>query len=402
MSAERRRRVLVLGSTGSIGCSTLDVISRNSSQFEVCGLVAHKSADTLLEQTARFKPRRVSLLDSDACIANAHRFPGVQITDQMSEVCEWCASDEVDIVVAAIVGAAGLAPTLAAVRAGKTVLLANKESLVLTGALMMEAAVKSGARILPVDSEHNAIFQSLPSDYERLDPQASGVSRIWLTASGGPFRNAHPDSLHAVTPEQAVAHPNWKMGRKISVDSATMANKGLELIEAHWLFGLSSADLSVIIHPQSIIHSMVQYRDGSFLAQLGSPDMRTPIANCLAYPQRVEAGVAPLDLVSIARLDFEQPDLTRFPALRLARQALEAGGTAAAVFNAANEVAVDAFLNSQIRFTSISACIDQCLQTHLSVAADSIDTVLRADANGREIARAWCNNEGQSHSSART
>lgn len=394
MSAGRRSRVLVLGSTGSIGCSTLDVISRNTDRFEVCGLVAHRSADTLLEQAVRFAPRYLSLLDPQACEANAHRFEKGKLTASMQTVCQWCASDDVDIVVAAIVGAAGLAPALAAVKAGKTVLLANKESLVLTGALMMDAAARSGARILPVDSEHNAIFQSLPANFDRLNPAASGVSRIWLTASGGPFRDRDPASLHDVSPEQAVAHPNWKMGRKISVDSATMANKGLELIEAHWLFGLGSDALSVIIHPQSIIHSMVQYRDGSFLAQLGSPDMRTPIANCLAYPERVEAGVTPLDLVSIGRLDFQEPDLIRFPALRLARQSLETGGTSPAVFNAANEVAVDAFLTSQIRFTAIAACVEDALNRHVSGKADSIDTVLQADAHAREIARAWCNNRG--------
>ncbi len=396
MSTGRRSRVLVLGSTGSIGCSTLDVISRNADQFEVWGLVAHRNADRLLEQSANFKSRRLALLDSGAYADHSHRFTAGSVTDSMQAVCDWCASDEVDIVVAAIVGAAGLAPTLAAVKAGKTVLLANKESLVLTGALMMDAAARSGARILPVDSEHNAIFQSLPPDYDRLNPAASGVSHIWLTASGGPFRNAPTESLHDVTPDQAVAHPNWKMGRKISVDSATMANKGLELIEAHWLFGLGSQNLGVIIHPQSIIHSMVQYRDGSFLAQLGSPDMRTPIANCLAYPKRVEAGVKPLDLVSISRLDFEAPDMQRFPALRLARHALESGGTAPAVFNAVNEVAVDAFLNGQIRFTAISLCIEDVLQGHNTCPADSIDVVLQADLTAREIARAWCHNTGQS------
>ena len=390
MQVSGRRRVLVLGSTGSIGKSTLDVIARNADAFEVTGLVAHRSADVLLQQIKETGARRAALLDQQAHSEQHHRFDNIDLTADMSRVCEWCASDDVDIVVAAIVGAAGLAPTLAAVKAGKTVLLANKESLVLTGALMMDAAAQSGARILPVDSEHNAIFQSLPADFDRLQPADSGVSRIWLTASGGPFRQADPATLGAVTPEQAVAHPNWSMGRKISVDSATMANKGLELIEAHWLFGLPSARLSVIIHPQSIVHSLVQYVDGSFLAQLGSPDMRTPIANCLAYPQRIDAGVAPLDLVAIGRLDFSEPDLTRFPALRLARLALEAGGTAGAAFNAANEVAVEAFLNRQIAFTSIAACIDSVLQLQPSEPADAIERVLRADAQARELATVWC------------
>lgn len=395
MAESRRRRVLVLGSTGSIGQSTLDVIARNPDAFELVGLVAHSSADTLLQQVQATGVRWCALLDEAAQRANRHRFDAVTFAGTQRAVCDRCQQDDVDIVVAAIVGAAGLLPTLAAIQAGKTVLLANKESLVLTGALMMDAARRSGARILPVDSEHNAIFQSLPADFDRLHPQDSGVSCIWLTASGGPFRQSDPGSLVHVTPEQAVAHPNWKMGRKISVDSATMANKGLELIEAHWLFGLPSVALRVIIHPQSIIHSMVEYIDGSFLAQLGSPDMRTPIANCLAYPQRIPAGVKSLNLLEVGRLDFETPDLARFPALRLARQALEMGETAPAVYNAANEVAVDAFLNGRIRFTEIASCIETTLSRHIVQVADSLEAVHHADQQARELADQWCRSNGQ-------
>jgi 1-deoxy-D-xylulose-5-phosphate reductoisomerase len=390
MADAMRKRVLILGSTGSIGCSTLDVIGLNPEQFEVVGLVAHRNADRLFQQAQQFSPRFVALLDTQAHQQHAQRFSTAVLASDMESVCAACRSDEVDIVVAAIVGAAGMLPTLAALEAGKTVLLANKESLVLTGSLMMDAARRSGARILPVDSEHNAIFQSLPADFDRTAPAASGVTTIWLTASGGPFRDAPVDSLMHVTPAQAIAHPNWSMGRKISVDSATMANKGLELIEAHWLFGLPSSALKVLIHPQSIVHSLVQYRDGSFLAQLGCPDMRTPIANCLAYPQRIDAGVKPLDLVQIGQLNFSEPDLLRFRALDLARQALEAGGTAPAVFNAANEVAVEAFLNEQIRFMDIPACIDHTLGQQEALPASCVQSVLQADAHARTSALRFC------------
>ena len=297
-----------------------------------------------------------------------------------------CAEPEVDAVMAAIVGAAGLKPTLAAARAGKKVLLANKEALVLSGRLFMDTVAASGARLLPIDSEHNAIFQALPAGYRR-DPDAAGVRRILLTASGGPFRNASVDMLEAVTPEQACAHPNWVMGRKISVDSATMMNKGLEVIEAHWLFNLAPAQIEVVVHPQSVIHSMVDYADGSVIAQLGNPDMRTPIANALAWPERMDSGVAPLNLFDIARLDFERPDFDRFPCLRLAYQALEAGGSAPAVLNAANEEAVAAFLDGRIGFRRIGDVIAATLERTALTAVDTLEAVLAADAEGRRSAR---------------
>jgi 1-deoxy-D-xylulose-5-phosphate reductoisomerase len=291
------------------------------------------------------------------------------------------------MVMAAIVGAAGLRPTLAAARAGKKVLLANKEALVLSGQLFMDAVKAGGATLLPIDSEHNAIFQALPAGYGR-SPGAAGVRRVLLTASGGPFRTRSLDSLAAVTPEQACAHPNWVMGRKISVDSATMMNKGLEVIEAHWLFGASADIIEVVVHPQSVIHSMVDYTDGSVIAQLGNPDMRTPIAHAMAWPARIDAGVRPLDLFEIGRLDFERPDLTRFPCLRLAFDALRAGGAAPAVLNAANEEAVAAFLDRRIGFLDISGVIAACLERSGTQAVDSLDAVFAADGCAREWARA--------------
>jgi 1-deoxy-D-xylulose-5-phosphate reductoisomerase len=386
-----RQRVLVLGSTGSIGKSTLDVILRNPERFEVVGLVAHKSEDNLALQIEQHRPKFAALTDASAYTSARKRWPEVNWHHTMEEVCHWCASEEVDVVVAAIVGAAGLKPTMAAVKAGKKVLLANKEALVLTGSLMMDAAEASGGQLLPVDSEHNAIFQSLPQDFQRKKPQFSGVEKIWLTASGGPFLNSDLASLEKVSPAQAINHPNWSMGRKISVDSATMANKGLELIEAYWLFGLSSEDIEVVIHPQSIIHSLVQYKDGSFLAQLGAPDMRTPIANCLAYPKRIESGAARLDLKQLKSLSFSAPDETRFPALRLARVALEQGGAAPAVFNAANEIAVDAFLNEKIGFLDIARVIERTMDASQHNDASSIDAVLYADDRSRAVAQHLCN-----------
>ena len=297
------------------------------------------------------------------------------------------AAEPVDMVMAAIVGAAGLRPTLAAARAGKKVLLANKEALVLSGQLFMDAVKAGGATLLPIDSEHNAIFQALPANYAR-SPGAAGVRRVLLTASGGPFRTAALDSLAAVTPEQACAHPNWVMGRKISVDSATMMNKGLEVIEAHWLFGAPADIIEVVVHPQSVIHSMVDYADGSVIAQLGNPDMRTPIAHAMAWPERIDAGVRPLDLFEIARLDFERPDLERFPCLRLAFDALRAGGAGPAVLNAANEEAVAAFLDHRIGFLDIPAVIAACLERSGTQTVDSLDAVFAADACAREWARA--------------
>jgi 1-deoxy-D-xylulose-5-phosphate reductoisomerase len=298
------------------------------------------------------------------------------------------AHPEVDAVMAAIVGAAGLPPTLAAVEAGKKVLLANKEALVMSGALFMQAVRKSGAVLLPIDSEHNAIFQCLPGDYAR-GLQQVGVRRILLTASGGPFREMPLEQLHAVTPEQACAHPNWSMGRKISVDSASMMNKGLELIEACWLFDATPAQIEVVVHPQSVIHSLVDYVDGSVLAQLGNPDMRTPISHALAWPERIDSGVAPLDLFAVARLDFQAPDEQRFPCLRLAREAAQAGGTAPAMLNAANEVAVAAFLERRIRFPEIASIIEDVLLAEPALAVESLDTVLAADGRARYLAEQW-------------
>jgi 1-deoxy-D-xylulose-5-phosphate reductoisomerase len=295
---------------------------------------------------------------------------------------------EVDVVMAAIVGAAGLRPSLAAAHAGKKILLANKEALVMAGRIFMDAVRNNGATLLPIDSEHNAIFQALPRDYAG-DMAASGVKKILLTASGGPFRDTPLSALQQVTPEQACAHPNWVMGRKISVDSASMMNKGLEVIEAHWLFNALADDIQVVVHPQSVIHSMVQYVDGTVLAQMGNPDMRTPIAHALAYPQRIDAGVAPLDLFKVATLNFVAPDFERFPCLALAFQALRAGGTAPAILNAANEVAVDAFLNKKISFLDIPRLISDVLAAQASVAADTLDDVLLADAQARVAAQNW-------------
>ncbi|MNM71799.1 1-deoxy-D-xylulose 5-phosphate reductoisomerase [compost metagenome] len=309
-------------------------------------------------------------------------------------LCEVAGHPDVDVVMAAIVGAAGLKPTLAAVEAGKRVLLANKEALVMSGALFMHAVKASGAVLLPIDSEHNAIFQCLPTDYSR-GLSAVGVRRILLTASGGPFRQTPLDQLEQVSPEQACAHPNWSMGRKISVDSASMMNKGLELIEACWLFDARPAQVEVVIHPQSVIHSLVDYVDGSVLAQLGNPDMRTPIAHALSWPERIDSGVSPLDLFSVARLDFQAPDEQRFPCLRLARAAAEAGGGVPAMLNAANEVAVAAFLERRIRFTEIAVIIEDVLNRESATAVETLDAVLAADQRARASALEWLRRHGR-------
>ncbi|WEN42440.1 1-deoxy-D-xylulose 5-phosphate reductoisomerase [Thauera sp. GDN1] len=391
MAHSAPRRLTVLGATGSIGQSTLDVVARHPDRFEVFALSAQRQHDKLLGQCLQFAPRYAVLGDPTAA---AQLAAGLRDAGSRTEVlCGEAALDDiasaeaVDMVMAAIVGAAGLRPTLAAARAGKKVLLANKEALVLSGQLFMDAVRAGGATLLPIDSEHNAIFQALPVDYAR-DPVAAGVRRVLLTASGGPFRTAPLAALAAVTPEQACAHPNWVMGRKISVDSATMMNKGLEVIEAHWLFGAPADIIEVVVHPQSVIHSMVDYADGSVIAQLGNPDMRTPIANAMAWPERIEAGVRPLDLFEIARLDFERPDLERFPCLRLAFEALRAGGAAPAVLNAANEEAVAAFLEHRIGFLDIPAIIAACLERSGTQTVDSLEAVFAADACAREWARA--------------
>jgi len=387
------QNVTILGATGSIGVSTLDVLARHPDRYRVHALSAHQRVDELAEQCRRFAPRRAVVGTPQAAdrlralLRESHS--AIQIDHGEAALCDIASEAACDTVMAAIVGAAGLAPTLAAARAGKKVLLANKEALVMSGRLFMDAVTASGATLLPIDSEHNAIFQCMPSSWQGAqggDPATHGISRILLTASGGPFRTRAVESLDQVTPEEAVAHPNWVMGRKISVDSATMMNKGLEVIEAHWLFGASAAQIEVVIHPQSVIHSMVAYVDGSVLAQLGNPDMRTPIAHALAYPERIASGVAPVDLAKIATLAFERPDFQRFPCLRLAYEALEAGGTAPAILNAANEIAVEAFLNHRIGFRQIDRVIARVMERLPHTDVSDIDGLLAQDRAARELA----------------
>ncbi|MBX9762930.1 MAG: 1-deoxy-D-xylulose-5-phosphate reductoisomerase [Pseudomonadaceae bacterium] len=386
------QHITVLGATGSIGLSTLDVIARHPDRYQVFALTGFSRIAELEALCVKHKPRYAVV--PDAVVAHqlqvSLRAAGLvtEVLHGAQSLCEVAAHADVDVVMAAIVGAAGLPPTLAAAEAGKKVLLANKEALVMSGALFMQAVKRGGAVLLPIDSEHNAIFQCLPGDYAR-GLQQVGVRRVLLTASGGPFREMPLDQLHAVTPEQACAHPNWSMGRKISVDSASMMNKGLELIEACWLFDASPAQIEVVVHPQSVIHSLVDYVDGSVLAQLGNPDMRTPISHALAWPERIDSGVAPLDLFAIARLDFQVPDEQRFPCLRLAREAAQAGGTAPAMLNAANEVAVAAFLERRIRFPEIASIIEHVLQAEPAVALECLDTVLVADGQARNLAERW-------------
>ncbi|WP_257267018.1 1-deoxy-D-xylulose-5-phosphate reductoisomerase [Endozoicomonas sp. ONNA2] len=385
-----RQRVCVLGSTGSIGKSTLDVIARNPDQYSVHSLVAGKNVAVMLEQARQFQPQYIVLADEQAAsnLRTDLQSAGLNTSvasgqDAMNQVA---ADGDVDVVMAAIVGAAGLSPTMAAVRAGKKILLANKEALVMTGTLFMDAVRASGSVLLPIDSEHNAIFQCLPADHH-LGLERVGVRRILLTASGGPFRQSPVENFAAVTPEQACAHPNWSMGRKISVDSATMMNKGLEFIEACWLFDARPDQIEVVIHPQSIIHSMVDYEDGSVLAQMGNPDMRTPIAYALAWPGRIPSGVAPLSLTEIGRLDFNAPDMMRYRCLKLAQDAARSGGTAAAMLNAANEIAVDAFLERKLRFDRIPEVIDATLQTLPVMRVGDLDHVLEADREARSLAQ---------------
>ncbi|GHB20119.1 1-deoxy-D-xylulose 5-phosphate reductoisomerase [Salinicola rhizosphaerae] len=406
----------MLGATGSIGRSTLDVVARYPDSYRLHAATAQHSKEALLEICLRFRPRVavIGTMEDADWLRSRLRSAGaddIEVTYGKSALQEVSSADAVDTVMAAIVGAAGLMPTLAAVEAGKRVLLANKESLVMSGALFMDAVARSGATLLPIDSEHNAIYQCLPSQSVAGRPETGqsvtghaerhlqvgqrgfgsagqGVSRLLLTASGGPFREWPQERLASVTPEQACAHPNWSMGRKISVDSATLMNKGLELIEACWLFDASPRQVEIVVHPQSIIHSMVGYSDGSVIAQMGNPDMRTPIAYGLAWPDRIDAGVEPLDLFAVARLDFEAPDEVRFPCLRLAREAIEAGGTAPASLNAANEVAVAAFLEGRISFPGIGGLIEETLSATRTRAADSLDVILCEDAEARRIAEA--------------
>ncbi|MCM2331537.1 1-deoxy-D-xylulose 5-phosphate reductoisomerase [Geopseudomonas sagittaria] len=387
-----KQQISVLGATGSIGLSTLDVIARHPHDYQVFALSGFSRLAELERLCLLHRPQFAVVPTSEAArpLQAALEASGLDTRVLVGEqgLCEVAAHPQVDAVMAAIVGAAGLKPTLAAVQAGKRVLLANKEALVMSGALFMQAVQAHGAVLLPIDSEHNAIFQCMPGDYARGLGQV-GVRRILLTASGGPFRSWPLERLAEATPQQACAHPNWAMGRKISVDSASMMNKGLELIEACWLFDARPAQVEVVIHPQSVIHSLVDYVDGSVLAQLGNPDMRTPIAHALAWPRRIDSGVAPLDLFAIARLDFEAPDERRFPCLKLARQAAEAGGTAPALLNAANEVAVAAFLDGRIRFDEIARMIEAVLNRISAIAVQQLDDVLHADAQARIVAQDW-------------
>lgn len=383
--------VTVLGSTGSIGVSTLDVMAGYPDRYRIFALTAHQQVDALLAQCLAVKPRYAVLRDPQRAaqlrtsLADAGSPTEVLAGDAALE--QVAAAPEVQVVVAAIVGAAGLEPTLAAVDAGKKVLLANKESLVMAGPVFMRAVAAGGARVLPVDSEHNAIFQCLPAGYSSL--AAAGIRKLLLTGSGGPFRETPLQDLAAVTPEQACAHPNWSMGRKISVDSATMMNKGLEFIEACWLFRAQPDEIEVVVHPQSVVHSMVEYVDGSVIAQMGNPDMRTPIAHCLAWPERIETRVPRLNFCELGALEFSAPDYQRFPCLQLAMDAIKAGGTAPTAVNAANEVAVEEFLAGRLPFTQIAALISAVMQSWQNGEPDGLDAVKDADREARALARQW-------------
>ena len=382
----------ILGSTGSIGESTLDVVSRHPEKFRVFALAGHRQVDKLAAQCKQFRPEYAVVGDAGhaAELEKKLKQEGVntQVLYGAQALIDVASADEVSGVMCAIVGAAGLPSALAAAQKGKNIYLANKETLVVSGALFMETARQNGAAVLPIDSEHNAIFQVLPRDYTgRLNEH--GINSIILTASGGPFLNTDLSTFDSITPEQAVKHPNWSMGRKISVDSASMMNKGLELIEAHWLFNCPPEKLEVVIHPQSVIHSMVRYRDGSVLAQLGNPDMRTPIAYCLGLPERIDSGVGELDFGALSALTFQKPDFDRFPCLKLAYQAMNAGGAAPCVLNAANEVAVAAFLDKRIKFTDIAQVVAHCLAQDFSDGRHDIESLLAQDAQTRRQAEAF-------------
>lgn len=389
MSDGVQQGITVLGATGSIGRSTLDVVSRHPDKYRIVALTAHRQIKLLAEQCGEFHPDFAVVTEPDGAEELSGLLseisPETEVLSGIEGMERVAAEHSVDQVMAAIVGAAGLRPTMAAVRAGKRVLLANKESLVMAGALFMDEVVASGAQLLPIDSEHNAIFQCLPHD-ATLGKFSGGVESILLTGSGGPFRNRATDTLAAVTPDEAVAHPNWSMGRKISVDSATMMNKGLEFIEACWLFGAVPDQIQVVIHPESIIHSMVQYRDGSVLAQMGNPDMRTPIAHALGWPDRIDAGVDSLDLFEIAQLNFEKPDFDHYPCLRLSIEAMRRGGSATTVLNASNEIAVEAFLNGQIGYMEIANIIEETLGTVAVEEVTDIGLVLAKDGEARMVA----------------
>ena len=393
-SAPSVQHITVLGSTGSIGVSTLDVVARHPDRYSLYALTANTRVDLILPQIKTHQPRYAVMRDEQSAeqLSKQLKTAGITSTEVLAGeqgLVAVAGADVVDSVMAAIVGSAGLAPTMAAVDSGKKVLLANKESLVMAGHLLMQAVERNGATLLPIDSEHNAIFQCMPARYQSGESPglaAEGVRKILLTGSGGPFRQTPLDQLAAMTPEQACAHPNWDMGRKISVDSATMMNKGLELIEACWLFDTGPDNIDIVVHPQSVIHSMVEYNDGSVLAQLGNPDMRTPIAHALAFPQRIASGVASLDIIATARLDFEAPDYQRFPCLRLATEAVKTGASAMAILNAANEIAVQAFLDEQVRFTDIPVIIEHVLTAMSLVEPSTLKLVQQQDFEARQVA----------------
>jgi 1-deoxy-D-xylulose-5-phosphate reductoisomerase len=386
------QHVTILGATGTIGVNTLDVISQHPHRFEVFALTAYQNVDALFSQCQKFNPRYAVMLEEHASeqlsVKLKQAGSPTEVLHGMSALEFVSAHEKVDAVMAAIVGSAGLKPAIAAAKAGKRILLANKETLVMAGSIFMQAVEEGGATLLPIDSEHNAIFQVMPQGKfaSLID---GGVKKILLTASGGPFRKASTDELKRVTLEQALNHPNWVMGPKITIDSATLMNKGLEVIEAHWLFNASPAQIEVVVHPQSVIHSMVEYIDGSVLAQLGNPDMRTPIAYALGYPERMQSGVSSLDLFKIARLDFEAPDIQKFPCLRLAFDALKTGGNAAAIMNAANEVAVEAFIKEKIGFTDIPALIESVLENSQIKAVSDLEMLITTDQEARISAEAW-------------
>jgi len=397
MTRGRTKNLTVLGSTGSVGVSALDVVARHRDKFNVVALTARDHVDLLLEQCLRFTPNFAVMLQHEAADALRDKLKRLgrqcEVLSGIEALEKVASLPEVDTVMAAIVGIAGLRPTLAAARAGKKILLANKESLVTAGGIFMDAVHKSGAMLLPIDSEHNAIFQALPQDYAGQH-EAAGVRRILLTASGGPFRGTALTQLEDITPDQACAHPNWVMGRKISVDSATMMNKGLEVIEAHWLFDIEETKIEVVIHPESVIHSLVEYVDGSVIAQLGNPDMRTPIAHALGHPERIDAGVEFLDLARVGALHFERPDERRFPCLRIAYSALRAGGNSPTLLNAANEVAVENFLAGELGFLEIPRLIDSVLSELGNAPVNSVDDVLKADCEARLCAVRWLQKRG--------
>ena len=388
-------RVTILGATGSIGQSTLDVLSLHPDNYQLYAVSANTQVDKMADICRRYHPKIAVMADlkSAALLKSLLNSDDIEVRGGTEALVEISSTDEVDIVMAAIVGSVGLMPTLSAVRNGKRVLLANKETLVMAGHLFMQEVANNKATLLPIDSEHNAMFQCLPNDYAFGSSSTGlidrGITRILLTGSGGPFRQTALEEFDEITPQQAIAHPNWSMGPKISVDSATMMNKGLELIEACWLFDMDHQNIDIVLHPESIIHSMIAYNDGSVLAQMGNPDMRTPIAHALAWPERIHSGVEPLDLIQVSQLNFEKADENRFPCLRLARQAVQQGGTSMAILNAANEIAVQAFLQGQIAFTQIAQIIEQTLHQLPSQQTDSLDEILHDDQSARQYAHSY-------------